>query len=375
MDPTLQGVLAAIGGFFFVSLMIVTISMICGENKHKRSDSPAGSWDPSKHQTETNFGLSSISVGESASFDPSLNLNRISMQALIDATRNFSRDLIVGDGSFGLVYKARLSSSQVVAVKRLSTDAFQGLREFRAEMETLGKIRHPNIIKLLGYCVAGSERVLIYEFMENGSLDQWLYDTLEGESGEVELRSRLSWQTRIKIVGSLAKGLCYMHNWTTPIIHRDIKASNVLLDSSFESHIADFGLARCIQGSHSHFSTQVAGTLGYMPPEYINGSTMATMPGDVYSFGVLLLEAVTGRRPSLPFPGDDGKEVRLMEWINSMVEQSRYMEMVDSSIVKDEIKESTVVEIFNIGLKCANEKWKDRPTMKEVVEELDKIVA
>lgn len=376
MDPTLQGVLAAISSFFLISLIIGTILVICGENKRKRSDSSARSWDPSKPQVQTNFGLSSISLGESASFDP--DLNRISMQDLIDATRNFSRDLVVGDGSFGFVYRARLSSGQLVAVKRLSMDAFQGLREFRAEMETLGRIKHPNIVKLLGYCIAGSDRVLIYEFMEKGSLDQWLYDSSyseEGECGEVELRLPLSWQTRIQIVRSLAKGLSHMHNLSTPIIHRDIKASNVLLDSSFESHIADFGLARCMEGSHSHVSTQVAGTLGYMPPEYINGSTMATMPGDVYSFGVLMLETVTGRRPSFPFPGDDGKEVRLMEWIHSMVEQNRYMEMVDSSILKDEIKESMVVEVFKIGLKCANDKWKHRPTMKEVEEELDKVLA
>lgn len=291
-------------------------------------------------------------------------------------TRNFSPDLIIGDGSFGLVYKARLNSGPVVAVKKLSPDAFQGLREFRAEMETLGKIRHPNIVKILGYCATGLDRVLIYEFIEKGSLDQWLYNTSSEEDLDpIELGLPLSWHTRMKIIKGVANGLAFMHNLETPIIHRDIKASNILLDANFEVHIADFGLARRIEGSHSHVSTQVAGTMGYMPPEYLHGATTATMTGDVYSFGVLMLEIVTGRRPSFPFPGEDGKEVRLMEWIDKMVEKQKYMDMVDASISKDDLKESVVMEIFKIGVKCANEKCKVRPTMKEVVEHLDEILA
>ncbi|KAI3464691.1 hypothetical protein Pfo_021354 [Paulownia fortunei] len=382
MDQTLQAVLAATASFFVVSLILASILIICkGDSKRRRNErsvTPARARARNlalpKPNTAPGAGLSSVSIGESATFDPTLK--HVSMQELVDVTRNFSPDLIIGDGSFGLVYKARLNSGPVVAVKKLSPDAFQGLREFRAEMETLGKIRHPNIVKILGYCATGSDRVLIYEFIEKGSLDQWLYDSSSEEDyDDVELRLPLSWHTRMKIVRAVAKGLAFMHNLDIPIIHRDIKASNILLDANFEAHIADFGLARRIEGSHSHVSTQVAGTMGYMPPEYLYGATMATVMGDVYSFGVLMLEIVTGRRPSFPFPGEDGREVRLMEWINKMIEQNRYMEMVDASISKDDLKESMVVEIFKIGMKCAHEKWKVRPTMKEVVEHLDKILA
>lgn len=300
----------------------------------------------------------------------------MSMQELIDVTGNFSPNKIIGDGSFGLVYKARLNSGAIVAVKKLSPDAFQGLREFRAEMETLGKIRHPNIVKILGYCATGLDRVLIYEFIEKGSLDQWLYDTSSEENHDsLELKTfPLCWNTRMKIIKGVANGLSFMHNLDVPIIHRDIKASNILLDADFEVHIADFGLARRIEGAHSHVSTQVAGTMGYMPPEYLYGTT-ASVAGDVYSFGVLMLEIVTGRRPSFPFSGEDGREVRLMDWILKMAGEERFMEMVDGSVGKDGLDGRVVAEIFKIGVRCADERTKVRPTMKEVVEELDKILA
>lgn len=307
-------------------------------------------------------------IGESQSFDPALS--RIDMAELVNATHNFSADLIVGDGSFGLVYKAKLSNGVTVAVKKLGADAFQGYREFRAEMETLGKIRHHNIVKILGYCSTGLDRVLIYEFIEKGSLDQWLYDTSSSE----ELASRsnpwlpLSWETRINIIKGVATGLCFMHNLETPIIHRDIKASNVLLDSNFEAKIADFGLARRIEGSHLHVSTQVAGTMGYMPPEYIHGATVATVMGDIYSFGVLMLETATARRPNWPMKEDSGKEVRLVEWATKMVSQNREMEMVDAGILKEDLKESEVVEFFRIATLCTSEVPITRCSMNDVVQ-------
>lgn len=275
-----------------------------------------------------------------------------------------------------MVYKAKLSSGMVVAVKKLAADAFQGFREFLAEMETLGTIHHPNIVKILGYCDTGLERVLVYEYIERGSLDQWLYDASSSsqDSDDVEhsvLRLPLSWATRMKIIKGVARALAYMHNLDKPIIHRDIKASNVLLDANFEPHIADFGLARSIEGSHSHVSTQVAGTMGYMPPEYLAGATTATMMGDVYSFGVLMMEIITGKRPNFPFQGEDGKEIRLIAWVNTMVPQKRYTEMVDGNILKNELKEDEVIEVFRIAKMCATENGKTRPAIMEVVQLLD----
>ncbi|PIA47814.1 hypothetical protein AQUCO_01400420v1 [Aquilegia coerulea] len=382
MDPTAQAVLAASASFFLVTLIFAVIFLVC-----KKA--------PNRHNPQTRIrtaptpDLTSITISESASFDPSLD--QISMPELLIATKNFSTDGIIGDGSFGLVYKARLSNGVTVAVKKLSKDAFQGFREFRAEMETLGKntIRHPNLVRILGYCVAGDERVLIYEFIERGSLDQWIHDTSTednlsrcgsgSKSGSVSvsmtsnLRPPLIWETRIKIITGVAKGLLFLHTLDTPIIHRDIKASNVLLDSEFEAHIADFGLARRVELWHSHVSTQVAGTMGYMPPEYRNGVTAATVKADVYSFGVLMIEVAAGRRPNWPIRMEDGKEVTLVEWAKTMVAEGKLVEMIDSTVCRESSKEFEVGEYMRIACLCTSERSKDRPFMGEVVTLLNQL--
>ncbi|KAG5530950.1 hypothetical protein RHGRI_025781 [Rhododendron griersonianum] len=264
-------------------------------------------------------------TGLSSTFDP----KQVSMAELLKATHNFSPDLIIGRGSFGSVYKSRLpyAGRSTVAVKKLNPDAFQGFGEFRAEMETLSKLLHPNIVTLLGFCSTGSDRVLVYEYAENGGLDQWLpldtpFETPRSrlpsswktriKIAETPRSSRwpLPWETRIKIVRGVASGLAYMHNLKTPIIHRNIKASKVLLDKDFEPRIADFGFARIIDGSLSHVSTRVAGTgtMGYMPPEYMEGTTMATAMGDVYSFGILMLQISTGIRPDKLFKEESNRK-------------------------------------------------------------------
>ncbi|XAR48646.1 Non-specific serine/threonine protein kinase [Bertholletia excelsa] len=364
-NPIFQTIFAAAAGVFAVILLFVVINVCTGG---KRRDSHALPRTRPRTGTVPNSDLS----GDAVSMSFCGSLKYISMPELLRATRDFSPDLIIGDGSFGLVYKAYLDGGIPVALKKLSSDAFQGFREFKAEMETLGELRHPNIVTILGYCATGLDRVLIYEFIENGSLDQWLYDTLSSETDSLRPWEPLSWPTRLKIVRGVAKGLNFMHGLDSPIIHRDIKASNVLLDSEFEANIADFGLARAIEGSHSHVSTQVAGTMGYMPPEYIYGATVAKAMGDVYSFGILMLEIATGIRPNWPFK-EDGKEVRLPEWAKKMVDQKREMEMLDANISREGLEEEGVKEFFRIAKLCTSEICKDRPTMEEVVDSLSKI--
>lgn len=369
MQPTSALILASIASFSVATLFLFCIFFLC---QHYKSKHPT---TRQQQVRDRNLDLSSITVDESASFDPSL---RISMAELRIATKNFSNDLIVGDGSFGLVYKARLSSGATVAIKKLNPDAFQGFREFRAEMETLGKLRHRNIVKILGYCVSGSDRLLIYEFIERGSLDNCLYETStsaeadQDSNGYLPSRQPLPWETRLKIMRGVANGLSYLHGLPQPIIHRDIKAGNVLLDSEFEAHIADFGLARMIETSNSHVSTQFAGTMGYMPPEYRAGVTVATVKADVYSFGILMFEVAMGQRPNLPMVLD-GREVGLIEWARILVAQNKHMEMVDASISKDELIEANVKEYFRIACLCTSEKSKERPAMSNVVELLDRI--
>ncbi|KAI3442622.1 Protein kinase domain-containing protein [Psidium guajava] len=363
----IQAVGAAAASFVGVSLFFAFLAYACNRRKRIR-----GRRDPVQDRSIANpVELSSIAVDESASFDPKL---RISMDELRKATKNFHRQQIIGDGGFGLVFKARLANGRTVAIKKLEPDAFQGFREFRAEMETLGKLQHPNIVKILGYCVSNSDRVLVYEFMQRGSLDQWLYDTtLSSENGDVRHsveRLPLSWDTRMKIIRGVASGLEYMHGLRTPIIHRDIKASNVLLDADFEAHIADFGLARAIGPSQSHVSTQFAGTMGYMPPEYKEGFTAATAKADVYSFGILMLEIATGQRPNLPVMRK-GKEVGLVVWARNMVDENRQMEMVDPAVSRDGLAAASVKECFDIACMCTSEHSRERPVMSQVRELLE----
>ncbi|WCJ25857.1 Protein kinase superfamily protein [Euphorbia peplus] len=365
MNATLQSILAATVSFLFISVIFAFICLLCKSSTTRRPTRNIRHHNRCRNGNRTvpNSQLTSVIIDESATFDP--NLNRVSMEELKIATKNFSPDLIIGDGSFGFVYKASLSDGVTVAIKKLDPDAFQGFREFRAEMETLGKLRHPNIVQIMGYCVSGVDRVLIYEFIEKGNLDQWLHDT------PLNSKPSLPWDTRINVIKGVANGLAYLHNLETPIIHRDIKASNVLLDLKFEAHIADFGLARAIDASHSHVSTQVAGTMGYMPPEYKDGQTVATVRADVYSFGILMIEIATGERPNLPMVLDQ-KEVALIVWARKMMVTNKHMEMLDSKMPKDDgFSEEKVKDYFRIADLCTNETMVDRPAMNQVVDLLN----
>ncbi|KAK1310524.1 Leucine-rich repeat receptor protein kinase EXS [Acorus calamus] len=302
------------------------------------------------------------------------SLLRISMSNLVSATRNFSPDAIIGDGAFGFVYRAILpaaSAASAVAVKRLDPDAaYHGHREFLAEVETLGQIHHPNLVRILGYCSSGRDRLLIYEYADHGSLDHHLHSSPGDEGPVVDL----PWALRARIVRGVASGLAFLHDECKPcIIHRDIKASNILLDANLEARVADFGLARLVEPTRSHVSTQVAGTMGYMPPEYRDGGMVATFKADVYSFGVLLFEVASGRRPDLPVRVDGRGDVGMVGWARGLVEGDRHVEVLDPGLVVGEEVLEMVRGYLSVAHVCTSEVPRDRPSMMEVVGLLSEI--
>ncbi|KAJ7537391.1 hypothetical protein O6H91_11G004300 [Diphasiastrum complanatum] len=302
----------------------------------------------------------------SSTFSNSL-LIQINPKDLALATDNYSQENIIGDGGFGLVYRAILPNGCSVAVKKLVTDGIQGEREFVAEMQTLGKIRHGNLVSLLGYCSDGNDRVLVYEYMKNGSLDTWLHCREEG-------LKPLSWFTRLKIAKGTAEGLSFLHNVCfPPIIHRDIKVSNILLDENFEAHIADFGLARLMHLGDTHVSTDVAGTVGYIPPEY-NHRCIATIKGDVFSFGVVLLEMVTGRRPTDAFFRKSGTG-SLTSWAQNLSSNERLSLGLDKNLIDTTGLTSDVFEFMRLACLCCQETPTERPDMIQVLQVLETLCA
>ncbi|XP_050376594.1 probable LRR receptor-like serine/threonine-protein kinase At1g74360 isoform X2 [Argentina anserina] len=284
---------------------------------------------------------------------------------ILKATGNFSEGRIIGRGGFGTVYQGVLPDGREVAVKKLQREGLEGEREFRAEMEVLTGNGfgwpHPNLVQLHGWCHDGSEKILVYEFMEGGSLEDIICDKV-----------RLRWRRRIDVAVDVARALVFLHHECFPaIVHRDVKASNVLLDKDGKARVTDFGLARIVDAGDSHVSTMVAGTVGYVAPEY--GQTwQATTKGDVYSYGVLAMELATGRRAV------DGGEECLVEWARRVMGNGRLgfnrsvmpVMLMGSGLV-DGAEE--MCELLRVGIKCTAEAPQSRPNMKEVLAVLIKI--
>ncbi|OIT05203.1 PREDICTED: tyrosine-sulfated glycopeptide receptor 1 [Nicotiana attenuata] len=282
---------------------------------------------------------------------------------ILKATNNFNQANIIGCGGFGLVYKATLADGTTLAVKKLSGDMGLIEREFRAEVEALSTAQHENLVSLEGYCVHDGCRLLFYSYMENGSLDYWLHEKTDGAS-------LLDWPTRLKIAQGASFGLAYMHQICEPhIVHRDIKSSNILLDEKFKAHVADFGLSRLILPYHTHVTTELVGTLGYIPPEY-SQSWIATLRGDVYSFGVVMLELLAGRRPVDMTKPKMSRE--LVVWVQQMRNQGKQEEIFDP-LLRDKGFEEEMLNVLDVACMCVNHNPFKRPAITEVVEWLREV--
>lgn len=306
------------------------------------------------------------------------------IQELDKATDNFSPKNFIGRGGFGLVYKGTLPDGSVVAVKKVIESDFQGNAEFCNEVEIISNLKHRNLVPLRGCCVIdgddcyderGSERYLVYDYMPNGNLDDHLFHTLFDQVGTV--KKRLTWPQRKNIILDVAKGLAYLHYGVKPAIyHRDIKATNILLDADMRARVADFGLAKQSREGQSHLTTRVAGTHGYLAPEYALYGQL-TEKSDVYSFGVVVLEIMCGRK-ALDFSLSSSPRAFLItDWAWSLVKAGKIGETLDPSLVKDGGDSSNsnpkaIMERFvAVGILCSHVMVALRPTILDALKMLE----
>jgi len=288
--------------------------------------------------------------------------SKLTFSDIVKATNNFNKENIIGCGGYGLVYKAELPDGCKLAIKKLNGEMCLMEREFTAEVEALSMAKHDHLVPLWGYCIQGSSRFLIYSYMENGSLDDWLHNRDDDAS------TFLDWPTRLRIAQGASRGLSYIHNDCKPhIVHRDIKCSNILLDKELKAYVADFGLSRLILSNKTHVTTELVGTLGYIPPEYAHG-WVATLRGDIYSFGVVLLELLTGLRP-VPVQ-TTSKE--LVPWVLEMSSQGKEVDVLDPTLYGTGHEEQ-MLKVLEVACKCVNNNPSMRPHIMEVVTRLESI--
>ncbi|KAH6837539.1 hypothetical protein C2S53_008512 [Perilla frutescens var. hirtella] len=282
--------------------------------------------------------------------------NIYSYKDLKAATSNFSEENKLGEGGFGDVYKATLKNGNVVAVKKLNISYSRAKADFETEVRLISNVHHRNLVRLLGCCSKGSELLLVYEYMANGSLDRFLYG---------DKRGSLTWKQRFDIIFGTARGLAYLHEqYHVTIIHRDVKPSNILLDNDFGAKIADFGLARLLPENQSHVSTKFAGTLGYTAPEYaIHGHLSEKV--DTYSFGVVILEMMSGRRIS--DLNVDSENEYLLEEAWKLHESGMHQKLADETLNSNEYKPEELKKMVEIALLCTQSPASSRPTMSEIL--------
>ena len=292
--------------------------------------------------------------GNEISTTESLQYQLTNIQA---ATTNFSADNKIGEGGFGVVYKGILPNGQEIAVKRLSRSSGQGAQEFKNEIVLIAKLQHRNLVRLLGYCFEAEEKLLVYEFVPNKSLDYFLFDP--------EKQHLLNWSRRYKIIGGIARGLLYLHEDSRlRVIHRDLKASNILLDADMNPKISDFGMARIFGIDQSEdITNRIVGTYGYMSPEYAMHGQYS-VKSDVFSFGVLLLEIISGKKNSSFYQSDGAEDLLSYVWKNWR--DGTPLNIMDPTF-GDSYSRNEVIQCIHIGLLCVQDDVNQRPTMESVV--------
>ncbi|KAL9665342.1 hypothetical protein QQ045_020761 [Rhodiola kirilowii] len=338
--------------------------------------SPYGSSPKSDSISKVNSSAPLIQSGSASDFvyssrEPGGGLGHsrswFAYEELVVATNGFSPDNLLGEGGFGYVYKGYLPDGRIIAVKQLKIGGGQGEREFKAEVELISRIHHRHLVSLVGYCMADSRRLLVYEYVPNNTL----YFHLHGEGCPPMI-----WATRVKVAAGAARGLAYLHEDCHPrIIHRDIKSSNILLNNNFDARVSDFGLAKLALDANSHVTTRVMGTFGYMAPEYASSGKL-TEKSDVYSFGVVLLELITGRKPvdaSQP-SGDES----LVEWARPLladaIKTAEFGALVDPTLENNYVHVE-MLRMIEAAAACVRHSASKRPRMGQVVRAFDSILA
>ncbi|KAJ9186337.1 hypothetical protein P3X46_001919 [Hevea brasiliensis] len=322
--------------------------------RHSSDSSGSGRGRSSSHGNRKVNGRKTTDASGARSF---------TFRELAAATSNFRETNLIGEGGFGRVYKGRLESSEIVAVKQLNHDGVQGFQEFIVEVLMLSLLHHPNLVTLIGYCTAGDQRLLVYEYMPMGSLEDHLFD-LEPD------KEPLNWSTRMKIAVGAAQGLEYLHcKANPPVIYRDLKSANILLDADFNPKLSDFGLAKLGPvGEKTHVSTRVMGTYGYCAPEYAMSGKL-TLKSDIYSFGVVLLELITGRKAidRSKRPG----EQNLVAWSRQFLkDQKKFYQLVDP-LLEGRYPRRCLNYAIAITAMCLHEEAHFRPLIGDIVVALE----
>ncbi|KAJ6747096.1 hypothetical protein OIU74_029544 [Salix koriyanagi] len=347
-------------------------------SSHTGLNSKYGSRDGKGLSSSSSKEVSLVSVPQTPRSEceilQSSNLKTFTFRELKTATRNFRPDSVLGEGGFGSVFKGwvdehslsatRPGAGMVIAVKRLNQQGFQGHREWLAEINYLGQFQHPNLVKLIGYCLEDDNRLLVYEFMPRGSMENHLFR-------RGSFFQPLSWNLRMKVALGAARGLAFLHSAEAKVIYRDFKTSNILLDSNYNAKLSDFGLARdAPTGDNSHVSTRIMGTHGYAAPEYLARGHL-TAKSDVYSFGVVVLEMLSGRRAidkNRP-PGQHN----LVGWAKPYLTNKRRVFHVLDARLEGQCAPSGVQKLASLALQCLATEPKFRPNMDEVVMALEQL--